>query len=289
MGLRVTYQLANGPRHIPIEEYAASVNRQYSEMLEGNPSEADVQCFLEKHPCLVPGHSTPGVSGHYPLHCSLITQPELPGQKSYRPDFMWIATHSSAWFLTLIEIEMPDKRVFNNDGYTSSKFNHARDQLAEWRSWFNDPGNFQQFMRLYGIPDLIRGRMMRLHMILVYGRRAEFEHNPNLTEKRGSLLLGDGAELMSFDRLSANMAMRDAITIKATGFGKYRAVWIPPVFRVGPFLSDRFLHIEGISEAIDQNMEISGERREFLKRRIVYWKERELSSDPGLSRFGDWE
>ena len=285
----ITYELVNGPCHVPIDEYVDSVNRQYSELLARNPSEREVQCFLEKHPFLVPGHSTPGVSGHYPLHCSLITQPKLPGQQSYRPDFMWIATHSSAWFPTLIEIEKPDKKIFTRSGDPSSEFTHARHQLNQWRSWFSDHANVEQFKSLYGISDLLRGRTMCLHMILIYGRRVEFEERPQLIRDRHGLLPGHDEELMSFDRLCANVAMRDAITVKATGFGRYRAVWIPPVFRVGPFLSDRFLHIEGISEAIDQNMEISEERREFLKRRIVYWKERELSSDPGLSRFGDWE
>lgn len=282
--------MVSGPCHIPIDEYADSVNREYSELLSGNPCEREVQCFLEKHPCLVPGHSTPsGASGHYPLHCSLITQPKLPGQRSYILDFMWISTHSGAWFPTLIEIEKPDKKIFTRNGDPSSHFTHARHQLARWRAWFDESGNDQQFMDLYGIPDHMRRRAKRLHMILVYGRRAEFKETPQLIRDRHELLRGHDEELMSFDRLCANMAMRDAITIKATGFGKYQAVWIPQVFRLGPFLSDRFLHIEGISEAIDRNTDISEERRDFLKKRIVYWKERELSSDLGISRFGDWE
>ena len=77
---------------------------------------------------------------------------------------------------------------------------------------------------------------------------------------------------MSFDRLRADKSMEDAITIKATGFGRYEAVSIPPMFEIGPELSERLLHIDGITEAIDRNAEISQNGKEFLKRRIPYWK-----------------
>ena len=109
-------------------------------------------------------------------------------------------------------------------------------------------------------------------MILIYGRRSEFDGNPVLAKERGSLLPGHDEELVSFDRLRSDKSMEDAITIKAVGFGRYEAVSIPPVFAMGPELSERRLHIDGIPEAIDQNAEISQERKEFLKRRIPYWK-----------------
>ena len=220
---------------------------------------------------MVPVGSTPG-SALYPMHCGLIRQPKLPGQKSYIPDFMWVASHSLSWFPTLIEIEKPGKRLFNQDGSPSSDFTRARHQLAQWRSWFSDPANVQQFIDLYGIPDQLRRRTMHLRMILIYGRRSEFDGNPVLTKERGSLLPGHDEELMSFDRLRADKSMEDAITIKATGFGRYEAVSIPPVLEMGPELSERLLHVDGIPEAIDQQAEISLERKEFLKRRIPYWK-----------------
>ena len=258
----------------PIDEYADRCNDQYGRLLSGAPCEPEVQAFLEKHPSLVPGYLTPNVtSGHYPLHCSLITQPKLPGQDLYIPDFMWIATHSGAWFPTLIEIERPGKRIFKNDGTPSAAFTKARNQLNQWRSWFNDPSNVQQFLALYGIPEPMRSRTRRLSMILIYGRRSEFEDNPKLTLQRGSWLTGKDEELMSFDRLKANTSIRDAITVKAVGHGKYQAVRVPPVFTTGPILAERLLCIEGIPEAIDQNTEIHEDRKAYLKRRITYWKE----------------
>ena len=289
-GISKTYELATGPKHPPIDEYAEQCKQQFHQLLKTNPCEPKVQSFLEEHPWLVPGHQTPsGLSGHYPLHCSLIVKPKLPGQEMYIPDFMWIATDSATWFPTLIEIERPDKKVFIQNGSTSAKFNEARNQLERWRSWFNDPTNVHQFISLYGIPGSMRGKTMRLRMFLIFGRRSEFEGNPTRTSHRGSLFLGQDAELLSFDRLEPDTFMSEAITVRAVGQGKYQALWVPPVFTTGPSLADRLLRIEGIPEAIDRNPEIDEDRKDFLKQRIGYWKEWASSPDPKTYSIGDRE
>ena len=284
------YELKPGPSRTPEAEYVDWCNQRYSELLSNDPEETEVQEFLEENPCLVPGHSTPGApSGHWPLHCSLITQPRLVGQDLYVPDFMWIATHSGAWFPTLIEIEKPGKKIFNRDGTPSADFTRARNQLNQWRSWFNDPSNQLQFLDQYGIPDYFRRRKMQLHMILIYGRRFEFEHQPQLISQRGHMLSGTDEELMSFDRLKADPSITEAITVKAVGHGNYQAVSVPPVFSTGPMLAERLLSIDGIEEAIDKNQYISEERKAFLKRRIPHWKA--WQSTPGAKgyRSGDRE
>ena len=186
---------------------------------------------------------------------------------------MWIATHSGAWFPTLIEIESPGKRIFNKDGSTTAAFTRARNQLERWRAWFNNPINVQQFIQFYGIPDRLRLRMRRLHMILIYGRRSEFKGNPKLTYQRGSLLIGADEELMSYDRLKPDTSMSDAITVKAVGQGKFQALRVLSVFSTGPQQAERLLHIDGVSKAIDRNQEIQQDRRDFIKRRIDYWRE----------------
>ena len=108
-----SYKLETGPPPTSVAEYADWCNRRFAELLANDPEEAQVQDFLEQHPWLVPGHSTPGTpSGHLPLHCGLISQPKLQGQGWYVPDFMWIAVHSGAWFPTLIEIEKPGQENF---------------------------------------------------------------------------------------------------------------------------------------------------------------------------------
>ncbi|MYC34260.1 MAG: DUF4263 domain-containing protein [Chloroflexi bacterium] len=271
--LSITYETVPGPARMSNDEYVAMCNQRYKELLERNTEECEVQNFLESYPSLVPGHSTPGArSGHMPLHCSLITQPKLHGLDDYIPDFMWVSTHSGAWFPTLIEIEKPGKKIFKQDGTPSAEFNHARNQLNQWRSWFKDPTNQLQFIRSYGIPDYMLARTMQPHMILIYGRRSEFENDDRLTQQRGTLLSGADEELMSFDALQVDEFLTQAFTVKGTGRGRYRAVTVPPVFSTGPNRAERLLYIDGVSDAIDNNPHISEDRKTFLKTRITYWK-----------------
>ena len=289
----VNYDLQAGPPHISVERYTEWCTEKLRELLCGDPDESEVQRFLEKHPWLVPGHSTPGSpSGHFPLHCSLITQPKLPGQHVFFPDFMWIATHSGAWFPTLIEIEKPGKRIYKRNGSPSSAFSQAQNQLNQWRSWFSKDANVAQFKDMYGIPEHMLRRQMNLHMILVYGRRSELDEQPELARQRGSLLSGD-AQLMSFDRLLdphyIDTSMKEAVTVRATGDGRYRAKYVPPVFGVGPALAKRLLVIDGLEEAIEENPEISNERKVFLRQRIRYWKKWASSPDQGIIRPADRE
>lgn len=273
--LKPTYVQEIGPKCIDFEQYESIRNDQYQKLISKNPNERELQSFLEKNPSIVPGAWTPGSkSGHYPIHCALISQPKLPGFKYRQPDFMWIARHSGAWFPTLIEIEKPGKKVFTKKGIPSSDFTQAQNQLAQWRTWFNNPSNVQQFIDSYGIPLKWRTYInMHLYMILIYGRRNEFDDNFELSKQRSSLLPGFDEELMSFDRLSFDKELEHAITIKAVGSGKFKVIYIPPIFRVGPILAERFCHIDGFDEALEKATEISKKRKEFLKRRILYWRE----------------
>ena len=289
----VNYDIQVGPPHISVDQYAEWCTENFRELLCSDPDESAVQEFLERHPWLVPGHATPGSpSGHFPLHCSLITQPRLPGQHVRYPDFMWIATHTGAWFPTLIEIEKPGKRIYKRNGSPSSGFSQAQNQLNQWRSWFTSSANVEQFKEMYGIPGYMLMRQMKLHMILVYGRRSELDEQPDLARQRGSLLSGDAA-LMSFDRLLdpqyIDTRIKDAVTVRATGDGRYHAKYVPPVFGLDPYLAERLLVIDGLEEAIEANPEISTERKEFLIQRIPYWKAWASSPRQGIIRGGDRE
>ena len=287
--LDLNYILEEGPVRVSDEEYLEKCNSQYIELLSSEPSESSMQSFLEKHPCLVPGHRTPAGNPGASLYHILVKQPNLPGLPLYVPDFMWIPAHSGAWFPTLIEIEQPNKRVFTKRGHPTSEFTQARHQLAQWHSWFANPNNVQQFMDYYGISNSLRHRAMVLRTILIFGRRSEFEDDPKLVSLRDSLLPGEYDELMSFDRLSADESVLDAITARGTGSGKYEAVWVQPTFETGPHWGQRLAQLEEIHHAIGQNDEIGKERREFLKRRVGYWKK--WYASPGLHPYksGDTE
>ena len=133
---------------------------------------------------------------------------------------------------------------------------------------------------------------MNLHMILIYGRRSELGEQPDLARQRGSLLSGD-EELMSFDRLLGpgyiDTSMKNAVTVRAMGDGRYRAKYVPPVFELGPTLAERLHAIEGLEEAIEQNPDISDVRKMFLQKRIPYWKSWTSAPNRGIYRPVDRE
>jgi hypothetical protein len=266
------YKVERGPERLSFDSYAIEATKSFNQLLSSHPTEPDVQRFLEHHPAMVPGARTPGLSsGHFPLHWALITQPRLPGFHSKVPDFMWIATHSGTWYPTLIEIEDPKKRLFTKAGQQTAQFSQAKNQLDRWRSWFAIPANVQVFMDQYGIPSSWRRlRNWRLHMILIFGRRAEFDQNPDWGALRASIMPSD-AELVSFDRLTPDANLQLAITIRALGDGKFKAVWIPATYGIAPDATKYLQNIDGLEQAIDANSTISSERKFFLKKRIDYW------------------
>ncbi|MFY9618530.1 MAG: Shedu immune nuclease family protein [Pyrinomonadaceae bacterium] len=269
-----TYQIENGPSAVPVAEYSNAIEWKFRDLRDSKPSEQQVQDFLERNPALVPGARTPGSpSGHAPIHNVLIAQPKLPGLRSKIPDFMWIATHSEAWYPTLIEIERPDKKIFKSRVVPRAEFTEAHNQFAQWRSWFSKPENTQVLIREYGVPEeIIRFRSMKLHMILVYGRRSEFENEPVISMQRSALFAGVDEQLMSYDRLRVDHCLGDAITVRALGSGQYEAVAIPPTFTLGPRFAERLSRISMLEAAI-QLAEIAAARKEFLTRRLSYWRD----------------
>jgi hypothetical protein len=263
-----------GAKRPSFEPYAIRVNSEFKALLSSGADERQIQVFLEHHPALVPGALTPSSSsGHDPLHCALVTQPLLPGFHSRMPDFMWIAAHSGRWYPTLIEIENPSKRLFTSGSRPTAKFTEARTQLAQWRSWFQNPTNVQQFMELYGVPETWRrDRGWQLHMILIYGRRAEFDGSPELSRLRDSLMPSTDEDLMSFDRLTVDPKLEAIISVRARGDGRFEVVWVPETFGTSSSIAKSLVRFDRLAEAIDRNDRISGARRAFLKTRIEHWQ-----------------
>jgi hypothetical protein len=202
---------------------------------------------------------------------------------------MWIARHSKTWYPTLIEIERPDKKIFKSDAVPRAEFTEAYNQLAQWRSWFSEPANILTFIREYGIPDnIVQYRSMKLHMIVVYGRRSEFEDDSVMSKQRSALVPGDDEELMSYDRLRVDKDLRDVITVRASSSGNYRAVAIPPTFTLGPAYADRLLRIRELDAAI-RKADIPSERVEFLLQRLEYWRDWASQGGGGVINSGDRE
>jgi hypothetical protein len=287
-----TYEVEDGPPAEDFDSYAARLATEYFALIEAHPAEHIVQAFLEQHPCLVPGPRSIGVlpSG-YPMHSLLISQPRLPGLRSRIPDFMWIAQTSAGVYPSLIEIERPDKAIFGAKRVPSADFSQARHQLAQWRAWFSRPENEHAFSRdyePYRDSTLTRIPLEPLYF-LVYGRRAEFEHDAELAEVRAQLLTDRTEHLLSYDRLTPDSMLRNAITVRATGSGRFKAIAIPPTFVLGPADAKRLLFIDELESVIAEACHISEPRKEFLLRRLPYWREWAAKKQRGVINTGDRE
>lgn len=222
---------------------------------------------------MVPGAFSPGGGTcPSPLTFVLVSEPRLPGLRERRPDFLWLAANSDTWFPVLVEIERPSKRLFRENGVPIAHFSQARNQLNQWRAWFGLPANLQKFCEDYGVPqEWARGKRMSLRMILIYGRRNEFERDATRTRERGSLLGREDEVLMSFDRLTPDPLLGDAVTARACGAGRYKAIRVPPTLRLGPNRAERLLSIDGLPEAIRLTPGWTPDRRSFVISRLPYW------------------
>lgn len=281
--MKPTYEMVQGPPAVPFDVYASTVHEAWRALLSSNPAEAAVQRFLEDHPALLPGSQGPeGSTSEWPFYNLLVTQPMLPGLDARQPDFLWFTTNSGKWFLVLVEIERPGLKVFRRDGVPTAHFTRARNQLNQWREWFHRPANQLKFQQDYGVPDFWPyRRVMELRLVLIYGRRSEFTNNPALSRQRATLLSGNDEELMSFDRLTLDPFRSDAVTARAVGDGRYKALKVPPTFTLGPLHAERLSYLDNLDAAIDSSQGWTSERRDFVKQRIPYWAQWATLDDKG--------
>lgn len=202
------------------EDYEEEVRQAWGALLaDPATDEPDVHAFFEKHPCMVPfaeGFELDGDRGvhgaHGSIHGRVYSQPTLPGVRRPRPDFMRILRNSAFVEPVLIEIESPKKRWSRVDGQQPEPYTQAMGQLAQWAAWFNEPENVLQFRRLYELPAFTAGRVFRPRFVLVFGRRSDFETNPEARAGR-YVLQADGVTSMTFDRLKPNYHGRDDETV----------------------------------------------------------------------------
>jgi len=115
---------------------------------------------------------------------------------------MWPATDSESLYPVLIEIETPHKQWFYGDrAEIHSDLTHAQGQLAEWRTWFSRGSNQTPFLDTYEIPLDLRRRRLSLRLVLIHGRRSNYE-NSQLRQMKRAEVAREDERLVSFDRLT---------------------------------------------------------------------------------------
>jgi len=100
----------------------AKILKDYKTILDSNPDREEVlQCFLRDNPSLL---------------CPTFTKmwPKL-SLGSYTTDFVF---QEAAGDYLLVELERPDHRLFIKNGDASSKLNHAKGQILDWKRYIED-------------------------------------------------------------------------------------------------------------------------------------------------------
>ncbi len=276
--METSYTMApNPPPAMSWDEYEKILGHEWSTLLDSDKQndESAFQDYLERHPCLLPHpYACFSRGAHLPLYAAIVTQPELPGARPLRPDFMWLAVDSGAVIAVLIEIEAPAKRWSNRDGSPTSEFVHAHDQLRQWKAWFDEPHNIITFQKLYKIPDeYLQSRKFMQRYVLIYGRRTELDEKPSFSKKREGMT-SENELLMTFDRLSPSANQRNIVTIRLDRSApdtNFSLLHIPPTYQHGPLFAHSLSKLKNREAAINGNNLISPERKRFLVDRLAYW------------------
>lgn len=271
-------------------EYSRIVEQEWRELLLSPKAqvEANVQHFLEAHPCMVPGgQSMSGPSGHAAYPCALITQPRLPGFNAKVPDFLWVASDSLNLYAVLIEIEAPTKKMFTKAGTPTADFTQAQTQIATWKTWLSNPNNQTVFREAYCQTFHMPWRRFVPQFVLIYGRRKELEDRPELNATRAHMQR-DSEFYMTFDRLHPIKDHDQYMTAEFDGT-RYKAVSIPATLELGPAHAEYLSAIEGKEDVIDRTPFMTPERKAFLKARFPYWDEWARQEAKGMRQLGDCE
>lgn len=184
---------------------------QWKNLLNSATREQEIQDFLERHPELLPGlldlHNGP-------LHSIIVSK--FPFGADYKCDFAFVTRHSMAVQFTFVEIEDPTKPVFNKDGSFSHFFNHARQQIADWKIWADKNTHtlvnmFSPMFETYNA----RNDYNDFRFYLVYGRRSEVESDKKRQERWSSIQATSESKgvVMSYDRLGLFEKIQDRLIV----------------------------------------------------------------------------
>jgi hypothetical protein len=279
MSFTKTYETACGPPPMAWDVYQEIIRQAWISLLGSDVQEREYQDFLERHPCMIPGpFGLIGTSGHSPYPSAVISQPVLPDFTRRVPDFMWFARDSETIYPVLIEIGAPSKPWFTGDDRPHSSLTQARDQITEWKKWFQIPLNVARLRDYYALE--LRGENIRPLFVLIYGRRSEANRSPERQRRRSSLERNDEF-LMTYDRLAPHEGAREFYTVRVERSG-YRALFVPPTATNGPLLAHHRAKIMGKYIAVQNSPYFNDERRAFYLARLPYWDDWAFNGQRGI-------
>lgn len=162
-------------RQIIENTYDGQLVEDYKKLLnDTSKNENHVQQFLEKHTPLIP---TPHLLNHG-LHLNLFIS-KLPIGQKYKTDIVYLTKSSDSWWIVLMELENPHKKIFKNSnkhGVFSADFIAACQQIANWRNYIDDhKENFLKTVDRLKYP--LHFNKVYFKYVLIMGRNIEKDNS----------------------------------------------------------------------------------------------------------------
>ena len=161
----------------------------------------------------------PGLYDYHNGPCRGIIISQFPLSADYKVDFAFVSVDSMRLQFTLVEIEDPDKTIFNEDYSFSQPFNHALQQIRDYKRWAEN--NKDTLLTMFA--DLFQGYNVHndikaVQSYLVCGRRRLVDSPQKARERWSSLQVAskDDVGVMTYDRLMAEIAIMPMDTIQHT-------------------------------------------------------------------------
>lgn len=252
------------------------------EVLIGDPtkSENDVQTFLEEHTeFLIPSW----FQNHPMAMNSVISKFPIGGRTA---DFAYLMSDSATWFLVLVEIESPHKKLFSRSSKhvkPSSAFEDALNQTHVWKEFFNEhPLEMREIIRPMLVPPGRERNPLKLRRVLIIGRSAEHEANEARRKRLATLEEDHTIKILTYDSLLGHYRRgqgekRCVLSPRGSGFAIKRMDAFPE--RTFAYLRPEHLHVPPHYIA---KLESAGyQMHEWLKNRPLIFGDRWATKPEG--------
>jgi hypothetical protein len=169
----------------------------FSQVLTDATDESTMQQYLQAHPQLLAQHLGGG-HGRWVI-------PEAQLGSQLRVDFMIAEASSVGFEWTAVELESPQRRMFNRNGDVNQWLNHAIRQILDARTWLmqnlpyaNNPRD-RHGLGLVDADGTVPG-------LIIIGRRADLA--PDTRLRRRQLMHEHNIKIHSYDWLLTNASDR---------------------------------------------------------------------------------
>lgn len=184
---------------------------------EPTVSENDLQAYLERHTELLP---TPHLLNHQVHFRSVISKFTIG---KWKTDYAFLTKSTVEWRLVLVELEKPQKRLFNQSGKYVEFSAELNSALAQIRTWRDEVTSELPAIRkrIAPLTAHMGGNPLEVWYLLVIGRDSELN-----TQRRRTRLAKPGEphlQIMTWDSLLrlqeyGNVDRKCVLTETANGF-----------------------------------------------------------------------